>query len=62
MIDFIAFCTSAVWRLTKLFLSLIMCGVCFIATVFMAITVIIIVCGGKNEFWRKENEPEEERR
>lgn len=45
---------SLVWRITKLFLSLIMCGVCFVVFVFMLVCVLIILYGDKDPtIWSK---------
>ena len=45
---------SLVWRMTKLFLSLIMCGVCFVVFVFMLVCVLIILYSGKDPtIWSK---------
>ena len=45
---------SLIWRTTKLFLSLIMCGVCFVFFVFMLICVLIIIYGDKDPtIWSK---------
>lgn len=42
------------WRITKLFLSLIMCGVCFVVFVFMLVCVLIILYGDKDPtIWSK---------
>ena len=54
MIDLITLCTSAVWRLTKLFLSLIICGICFVIFIFMLLCVLIILYSGKDPtIWSK---------
>lgn len=45
---------SLVWRLTKLFLSLIMCGICFVIFIFMLVCVLIILYGDKDPtIWSK---------
>lgn len=55
MIDLITLCTSAVWRLTKLFLSLIVCGICFVIFMFMLICVLIIIFGSNTPtIWGKD--------
>ena len=62
LINIINRAISLVWRITKLFLSLIMCGVCFVVFMFMAVCVIVIIFGGKNhDFWQNKpgNESEE---
>lgn len=45
---------SLVWRITKLFLSLIMCGICFVVFMFMLVCVLIILYGDKDPtIWSK---------
>lgn len=45
---------SLVWRITKLFLSLIMCGICFVIFIFMLLCVLIILYGDKDPtIWSK---------
>lgn len=54
MINIINRAISLVWRITKLFLSLIMCGICFIVFVFMLVCVFIILYGDKDPtIWSK---------
>lgn len=58
MIDLITLCTSAVWRLTKLFLSLIICGICFVVVVFMMICIFVMLHGGYNNSVFKKSDKE----
>lgn len=45
---------SLVWRLTKLFISLIVCGICFVIFIFMLLCVLIILYSGKDPtIWSK---------
>lgn len=54
LINIINRAISLVWRLTKLFLSLIMCGICFVVFVFMLVCVLIILYGDKDQtIWSK---------
>lgn len=54
LINIINRAISLVWRITKLFLSLIMFGICFIVFVFMLVCVLIILYGDKDPtIWSK---------
>lgn len=54
LINIINRAISLVWRITKLFLSLIMFGICFIVCVFMLVCVLIILYGDKDPtIWSK---------
>ena len=45
---------SLVWRITKLFLSLIMCGICFVVFMFMLVCVLLILyCDKDPIIWSK---------
>ena len=54
LINIINRAISLIWRITKLFLSLIMCGICFIVFVLMLVCVLIILYSDKDPtIWRK---------
>lgn len=54
LINIINRAISLIWRITKLFLSLIMCGVCFVVFVFMLVCVLISLYGDKDPtIWSK---------
>lgn len=54
LINIINRAISLVWRITKLFLSLIMCGVCFVVFMFMLVCVLIILyCDKDPTIWSK---------
>ena len=54
LINIINWAISLVRRITKLFLSLIMCGICFVVFVFMLVCVLIILYGDKDPtIWSK---------
>ena len=54
LINIINRAISLVWRITKLFLSLIFAGVCFLVFVFMLVCVLIILYGDKDPtIWSK---------
>ena len=54
LINIINRAISLVWRTTKLFLSLIFAGVCFLVFVFMLVCVLIILYGDKDPtIWSK---------
>ena len=45
---------SLIWRITKLFLLLIMCGVCFVVFMFMLVCVLLILyCDKDPTIWSK---------
>ena len=56
LINIINRAISLVWRITKLFLSLIMCGICFIVFVFMLVCVLIILYGDKDPTIRSKGD------
>ena len=54
LINIINRAISLIWQITTLFLSLILCGICFIALVFMLVCVLIILYGDKDPtIWSK---------
>ena len=54
LINIINRAISLIWRLIKLFLSLIMCGVCFVVFMFMLVCVLIILYSDKDPtIWSK---------
>ena len=45
---------SLVWRLTKLFISLIVCEICYVIFIFVLLCVLIILYGYKDPtIWSK---------
>lgn len=41
LINIINRAISLVWRITKLFLLLIMCGICFVIFIYMCVLIIL---------------------
>ena len=54
LINIINRAISLVWRITKLFLSLIMWGICFVVFMFMLVCVLLILyCDNDPTIWSK---------